>query len=143
MNKKIKVDQVRRAVKSTVEAGIGAGAFFIMGYPGETDTTMLDTIKLASSLPFDYVSLTLPYPIPGTRLYDRVKGRMIMDDLKKETHGLVKHELIYGSDFSANKLKFGILKAMTQHKLRKMLGKNYRLIEPLERVTDKIFSAMG
>ena len=81
--------------------------------------------------------------MPGTRLYDKVKGRMIMDDLKKETHDLVKHELIYGSDFSANKLKFGILKAMTQHKLRKMLGKNYRLIEPLERVTDKIFSAMG
>ena len=53
-------------------AGLEAGAFFILCYPGETDDTVLDTLRFATSLPLDYVGLTMPYPLPGTALLARV-----------------------------------------------------------------------
>ena len=113
--------------------------FFILGYPGENNDTMLDTMKLASSLQFDYLSLTLPYPLPGTKLYDRIKDRMISKDMKREYLGLVKHVLTYDSEFSTFKLKFGITKTMVQHHARKILGPCGDAVKPFEIVTDRIF----
>ena len=71
MNKRITTDQAQHAVTTAKAAGLKVGAFFIVGYPGESDKTVLDTIRFASKLPLDYLSFTLPYPIPGTPLYER------------------------------------------------------------------------
>ncbi len=59
MNKKITVEAARKAVNSVHESGIRTGAFFIMCYPGETDGTVLDTLRFATSLPLDYLSFTV------------------------------------------------------------------------------------
>lgn len=142
MNKRISVEQGIKAVKVAKAAGIKVGGFFILGYPSETNETLLDTIRLASSLPFDYLSLTLPYPIPGTRLYERVKGRMVLKDIKVEKHGLVKHSLIYKSEFSSSKLKFGIAKAMAQHYARSTMGSYYGFVKPFEIITDYVFRVL-
>ncbi|MFQ5821140.1 MAG: B12-binding domain-containing radical SAM protein [Candidatus Heimdallarchaeota archaeon] len=68
MNKQITIKQARKTVHITKQSGIQVGEFFIVGYPGENNETILDTVKFASSLPLDYISFTLPYPIPGTPL---------------------------------------------------------------------------
>jgi anaerobic magnesium-protoporphyrin IX monomethyl ester cyclase len=75
MNKHITTVQAERAVHVAKAAGLKVGAFFIVGYPGESDKTVLDTVRFASALPLDYLSFTLPYPIPGTPLYERVKDK--------------------------------------------------------------------
>jgi len=145
MKKKVTTKQAKRAVYTAKLSGIQVGAFFILGYPGETDETILDTVRFASSLPLDYLSFTLPYPIPGTPLYERVKNRMVMDDWKEPKRvRLVEHKLLYRSSFSEAKLKFAILKAMTQFKLRKHLGTRiYKWIgAPLESLTDFAFKLM-
>ncbi len=139
MRKRLNTDQARRAVHTAQAAGMKVGSFFILGYPGETSETMLDTIRFASSFSFDYLSFTVPYPIPGTRLYERVKPLMMTGDLIKETHGVVKHTLIYRSEFSLTKLKFGMIKAKIQHDLRRRLGPAYTLFRPAEIATDYLF----
>ena len=80
MKKQITTKQVQEALFLCKNSGIKAGAFFIVGYPGENDKTVLETIKFASSLPLDYLSFTLPYPIPGTPLYERLNGELISDE---------------------------------------------------------------
>jgi len=145
MNKKTTVDKARKAVFTTKSAEIQVGAFFIVGYPGETDKTILDTLKFASSLPLDYLSFTMPYPIPGTSLYDKVKDTIIFDDWNEPKHRtLTEHKLIYRSDFSEAKLKFAIVKGSVQFKLRKSLGaRGYSLLgTPFERITDYVFRFM-
>lgn len=124
------------------QAGIQVGAFFIIGYPSENDETILDTVRFASSLPLDYLSFTLPYPIPGTPLYNRVKDEMIVHDWEEPKNlRFTKHRLLYHSAFSEVKLKFAILKATIQFNLRKYLGiRRYRLIGvSFERLTDIVF----
>jgi anaerobic magnesium-protoporphyrin IX monomethyl ester cyclase len=76
MNKKITVDSAKRAVEAAHSTGIRIGAFFILCYPGETNDTVLDTLRFSTSLPLDYLSFTVPYPLPGTPLYERVKHRI-------------------------------------------------------------------
>jgi len=142
MKKQATAQQARKAVFTAKSAGLEAGAFFIVGYPGETDKTVLDTLKFASSLPLDYLSFTLPYPIPGTLLYDKVKGSLEFDDWNEPKHrSLIEHRLLYRSAFSEAKLKFAILKGSAQFKLRKILGRGgYRLLgEPFEWLTDCVF----
>ena len=143
MNKGITIDQSRRAVSACAEAGIKVGAFFILGYPGETVRTMLDTIRFASSLPLDYFSFTVPYPIPGTKLYEKVMHRMVADEWVKPAGATVDQKLIWASDFSEKKLRFGIRKARIQATMRRRLGSAYPLLgKPVELATDLIFRSL-
>jgi radical SAM superfamily enzyme YgiQ (UPF0313 family) len=54
-------------VEITKEAGLEAGAFFIICYPGDTNETVLETIRFAASLPLDYFGLTMPFTLTGKR----------------------------------------------------------------------------
>ncbi len=147
MNKQITTDQARKAVHAAKKGGLQAGAFFIIGYPGETEQTVLDTIRFASRLPLDYLSFTLPYPIPGTVLFDQVKnnGNFSVDDWEEPKNwGLIQHKLLYNSRFSERKLKFAIVKAQLQFKGRRLLGDRVYnvLVAPFEGLTDVAFRFM-
>ncbi len=146
MKKKITTAQAQRAVNAAKAAGLNVGAFFIVGYPGENNKTVLDTLRFASHLPLDYLSFTLPYPIPGTPLYERVKdhGVSIEDWEEPKNYRLIRHKLLYASGFSEGKLKFAIGKAQVQFHGRKYLGKTvYGVLGwPFERLTDFAFECM-
>ena len=142
MNKQATTAEARKAVLTAKAAGIQVGAFFIVGYPGETDNTILDTLRFASSLPLDYLSFSVPYPIPGTPLYDRVRNSIAFDDLAQPKHlSVTDHKLIYRSAFSEAKLKLAIVKGSAQFQLRKLLGDTgYGLVGvPFEGLTDYAF----
>lgn len=144
MKKQFTTDQARRAVESAASAGIETGAFFILGYPGETDETILDTIRFAASLSLNYASFTMPYPILGTGLYEKVKGSVKAPTHKVPHHDFVDHSLNFESSFSETKLKFAIIKAATQSRIRKHLTNSmYTVIgKPFEIATDLIFKAL-
>jgi anaerobic magnesium-protoporphyrin IX monomethyl ester cyclase len=141
MKKRITVAQSKAAVTAAKKAGLQVGAFFILGYPGETNETMLKTIKLASSLPLDYFSMTIPYPLPGTGLYERVKDRMETFEWEKPMHGW-DHRLLFKHDFSLEKLRYGMWKAKLQWEFRRKLGPLYLLLKPYELFTDWRFKRM-
>jgi len=142
MNKRTTTEQARRAVATARAAGLQVGAFFILCYPGESDETVLDTLRLATSLPLDYAGLTLPYPLPGTALLDRVGGR-VTHDWRPQQRLLFTHALTYESDFSAAKMRFALFKGRVQVELRRRLGRLGPAAARLfERPTDELFRRM-
>jgi anaerobic magnesium-protoporphyrin IX monomethyl ester cyclase len=143
MKKQITTRQASIATQICKKKGIKAGAFFILGYPGENYQTILDTVKFASSLPLDYLSFTLPYPIPGTALFERIKKELALDEWQEPKNlRLIKHTLLFNSKITESRLKLIILKGMIQFYIRKYLGqKGYSLLgEPFEKTTDLIFT---
>ena len=139
IGKGFSLDQARRAVENSNSAGIKTGAFFILGYPGETDDTLLDTISFSTSLPLDYLSFTMPYPIPGTGLFEKLKDRLTLADAPSTKIGIIDHALTYRSHYSSAKLKFAIIKGTTEFQIKKRLGKSSWLIgRPFEEITDLI-----
>ncbi|MDQ1281129.1 MAG: anaerobic magnesium-protoporphyrin monomethyl ester cyclase [Thermoproteota archaeon] len=141
MKKQFTTEQARKAVEAAASSGVETGAFFILGYPGETNQTILDTIKFATSLPLDYLSFTLPYPIPGTGLYEKVKNDIKEQLYRAPRHSLIDHSLNFNSTFSERKLKFAIAKATVQFQVRKYLGNiiYYPIEKPFEIVTNQVF----
>lgn len=116
MKKGITPDQARAAVEACVAAGIKAAGFFMVGYLGETTDSLIRSINFSSSLPLDYVSYTIAYPLPGTGFYDRVKERRQHGEWHKVRH----NRLLFNTDFSEHKLRAAILKGAIQHRLNKL-----------------------
>ncbi len=121
MNKKITTQQARRAVDAAHRAGIQVGAFFILFYPGDTDDTVIRTIQFATSLPLDYLGLTMPYPLPGTDLFTRVQDR-IDREWRPDESIFGSHVLIFRADHSELKMWFGIFKGRIQFLINRRLG---------------------
>jgi len=116
MKKGITPDQARAAVEACVAAGIKAAGFFMVGYLGETTDSLIRSINFSSSLPLDYVSYTIAYPLPGTGFYERVKERRQHGEWHKVRH----NRLLFNTDFSEHKLRAAILKGAIQHRLNKL-----------------------
>ena len=85
VNKKIKLSQVKNAVKYAGEARVDTLGFFILGLPGETERSMKSTIKFAKSLPLSMAKFDLCIPYPGTPYYKELKlaGRIRSEDWSK------------------------------------------------------------
>jgi len=139
MEKDVNLETAKNAVRNVNSADIETGAFFIIGYPGDADQSILNTIRFATSLPLDYLSFTLPYPIPGTGLYNKVK-RVLKEPIETKTR-LIDQYLTFESEFSEFKLKFAIVKAAVQFRIRKYLGEyGYAILgRPFEKLTNAIF----
>jgi anaerobic magnesium-protoporphyrin IX monomethyl ester cyclase len=139
MNKKITTEQARQSVQAAHQAGLQVGAFFILCYPGDTDDTVLKTLHYATSLPLDYIGLSMPYPLPGTGLYERTKDS-ISRDWHPEDSRFGSHVLFFDSDFSETKMWFGIFKGHAQFEIKKRLRKLSPLLLPLfEKTSDAVF----
>ncbi len=75
IKKGITKKMVQKAIKTTDEAGIQSLGFFILGLPGETESTMNETIEFAKSLPLNAANFTIATPFPGTELWFLAKKR--------------------------------------------------------------------
>lgn len=67
--KKMTVAQSRKAVLWAKKLGIRVAGHFIFGLPGETETSMEETLSLAVDLPLDIAQFYAAAPFPGTKLY--------------------------------------------------------------------------
>jgi anaerobic magnesium-protoporphyrin IX monomethyl ester cyclase len=70
MEKKgVSLEEIRRAVRLTAEAGIQARGFFMLGHPGETEESLKKTVDFACQLPLSSVHFTHFTPLPGSPIY--------------------------------------------------------------------------
>ncbi len=101
MNKQATVEGGINAVHQFRQAGVEVAAFFIVGYPGETISSIEETFRLALTLPLDHISFNVPFPLPGSRLFDRVSGVDENKDWKKEN----EVTFVYRSEFDPRWLR--------------------------------------
>jgi anaerobic magnesium-protoporphyrin IX monomethyl ester cyclase len=74
MDKGTRVEQIVEAARRLREAGIRAGFFLQFGYPGEGWADIEATRRLVRAGQPDDIGISVSYPLPGTRFYDRVKA---------------------------------------------------------------------
>jgi anaerobic magnesium-protoporphyrin IX monomethyl ester cyclase len=72
MDKGIRVEQVFKARDNLRRRGIRACFFLQFGYPGETWTDIQKTIQLVRESHPDDIGVSVSYPLPGTKFYQRV-----------------------------------------------------------------------
>lgn len=65
----VPVNKIKDMVRLTKKAGISAFGFFMLGTPGETYSTIDNTVRFSKKSGFDFVQFSRLIIIPGTRLY--------------------------------------------------------------------------
>jgi radical SAM superfamily enzyme YgiQ (UPF0313 family) len=79
MDRRVDVKMVRDMIIKTKKAGMEAGTFIMLGYPGEKRSDIKETIRhLKVSSPTNY-TITVAYPIAGTPLFLEVKDSLKND----------------------------------------------------------------
>jgi anaerobic magnesium-protoporphyrin IX monomethyl ester cyclase len=109
MGKKATLEQGMEAVDLFHEAGIASAAFFIVGYPGETENSIEKTFSYALSLPLDEISFNVPFPLPGSPLFDRLGTVDKTRDWSQEN----EVSFVYKSEFDPIHLRRRINQTMT------------------------------
>ncbi|MDO8366862.1 MAG: radical SAM protein, partial [Saprospiraceae bacterium] len=74
MDRRVDVAQVREMIRSARRTGIEAGTFIMLGYPGETEVDIRETVQHLKDSNPDLFTITVAYPIKGTGLYDAVEA---------------------------------------------------------------------
>jgi len=62
-------EDMRRGVKMLKDAGVPFTAYFMAGFPTETDDDLKETIKFAKEIDADFYSLSILAPYYGTKMY--------------------------------------------------------------------------
>jgi radical SAM superfamily enzyme YgiQ (UPF0313 family) len=70
IDKRITLEETRRAFALCRKTGIKSVAYFILGYIGETAESIIKTIRFAKELKADYSVFFPATPMPGTKLFD-------------------------------------------------------------------------
>ncbi|MCC7505941.1 MAG: B12-binding domain-containing radical SAM protein [Saprospiraceae bacterium] len=74
MDRRVEVGQVREMIRAARRAGIQAGTFIMLGYPGETEADIRETVTHLKESNPDLFTITVAYPIKGTGLYEEVQS---------------------------------------------------------------------
>jgi anaerobic magnesium-protoporphyrin IX monomethyl ester cyclase len=73
MDKGDKVEDIYNAARLLRANGIEVGFFLQFGYPGETWEDIQLTLKMVRECAPDDIGVSVSYPLPGTKFYERVK----------------------------------------------------------------------
>ena len=126
MNKRVTVEQAKKAVKLTRSVGLISGTTFMFGYPNETLETIRETISFCQELLLA-PSFFFTTPYPSTKLYEQTKDRIIKKygDEEKfiEALGDAAEFTVNLTDFLDEQLFK--LKAETERLLRKKRLRSY------------------
>jgi anaerobic magnesium-protoporphyrin IX monomethyl ester cyclase len=108
MKKQASLEEGQNAVHLFHKAGIEVAAFFIVGYPGETVPSIEETFRLALELPLDAISFNVPFPLPGSQLFERVSKV----DKNKDWNEENEVTFVYESEFDPRWLQRRISETM-------------------------------
>ena len=79
MNRTITIEQIKKAVKWSKEAGIETKGFFLLNYPGDTIETTEKTIALSRELDLDFAGFNLIVPFKGTQVREEIEKNYKID----------------------------------------------------------------
>ncbi len=77
MDKGTKVEQIYEATRLLKKKNVRVAFFIQFGYLGETKEDIAKTVRMIKELLPDNLGVSVSYPLPGTKFYEKVK-----DDLK-------------------------------------------------------------
>ena len=128
--KSLNLNKVVEFAKNSQEIGLKTGAFYIIGFPGETKQNMQSTVDFALNLKRKYdvgMHLFAATPSYGTRLYEecRAKG-YLPSDLSWNSFAQARQAkgmpLITTNEFTPTEVKEIAAKALAEYKKLSLMG---------------------
>lgn len=77
MDRRVKVEQVSEMINLSRKYGIEAGTFIMLGYPGETEKDIEETITHLKKSNPNHFTITVAYPIKGTEFFQEIETNQL------------------------------------------------------------------
>jgi radical SAM superfamily enzyme YgiQ (UPF0313 family) len=114
-----KKEQAFKALKWAKAAGIKNWGYFIIGLPGETEESILETIAYSKDLPLDIALFHVAAPYPGTPFfYEVVENNWFRPGTKWEEVDMDKSTVLDYENLSAEQLGYWQKRATREWSLR-------------------------
>jgi radical SAM superfamily enzyme YgiQ (UPF0313 family) len=100
MDRRVDVKHVKKMIQDTNALGIETGTFIMLGYPGEMEEDITETIQyLKDANPTQY-TITIAYPIKGTSLYNEIENDItIQPDWETSTDRQIEFKRTYSRKY--------------------------------------------
>ncbi|WP_296381239.1 radical SAM protein [Winogradskyella sp.] len=121
MDKDTTVEQIYEATHILKEKGVRVAFFIQFGYLGETKEDIAKTVAMIKELVPDNLGVSVSYPLPGTKFYDKVK-----DDLKLKANWTDSDDLAM--------LFKGTYSSAFYKKLQRYVHKEYRKSQAFQNI---------
>lgn len=125
MDKDTTIEQIYEATRLLKEKNVKVAFFIQFGYLGETKEDISKTIAMIKELVPDNIGVSVSYPLPGTKFYDKVK-----DDLKLKANWTDSDDLAM--------LFKGTYSSAFYKKLQRYVHKEYRKSQAFENLKNGI-----
>jgi anaerobic magnesium-protoporphyrin IX monomethyl ester cyclase len=100
MDRKVDVNQVKKVIQDTNAMGIETGTFIMLGYPGETEKDITETIQYLKDANPTLYTITVAYPIKGTSLYNEIENKITQQpDWETSTDRDIDFERTYSKKY--------------------------------------------
>lgn len=117
MRKGITLKQADNAVKAAKDVGLEVLTSFILGFPGETDKEIDETIDFSIKLNPDYSQFSILTPFPGTPIYHELKKKKLLYTEDWDKYTVLKSVINYD--------QLGLSKKLVENKLTRAYLKFY------------------
>lgn len=125
MDRRVDVEVVREMIIKARQHNIETGTFIMIGYPGETEKDIEETIRHLKVSDPDHFTITVAYPIKGTQLYNEIEHLQTVDlDWKVSTD----RDRDFRRTYSRQYYNYALRKIINEVNLHKKRQKNKELI---------------
>lgn len=106
MHRQVTVAAATTMIRQASAAGIETGTFLMLGYPGEEEADILDTVTYLKRARPDRFTVTLAYPIKGTELYGELEGHVLLPDFATGSDRENRFPRTYSERYYTHALKY-------------------------------------
>lgn len=140
MDRRVSVDDVRNMIIETRKQGIEAGTFIMLGYPGETEEDIEETINHLKISNPDHFTITVAYPIKGTSLYDEIEAKKTTEP---EWHLSTDREIDFERTYSRKYYDYAVRKVISEVNYFKSQQKHGLTLGGMKLKTKSIAASMA
>ena len=120
MDRRVDVNQVKKIIQDTNAMGIETGTFIMLGYPGETEKDITETIRYLKDANPTLYTITVAYPIKGTSLYNEIAHKITQQpDWETSTDRDIDFERTYSRKY----YKYAVSKVVNEVEFHKVISK--------------------
>jgi radical SAM superfamily enzyme YgiQ (UPF0313 family) len=120
MDRRVDVNQVKKVIQDTNAMGIETGTFIMLGYPGETEKDITETIQYLKDANPTLYTITIAYPIKGTSLYNDIEHKITTQpDWETSTD----REIDFKRTYSRKYYKYAVSKVVNEVEFHRAISK--------------------
>jgi len=141
MDRRVDVTVVKDAIIKTNSFGIETGTFIMLGYPGEDEYDIQETISYLKKANPTFFTITIAYPIKGTSLYSEIeKDITVQPNWETSTDRQIDFKRTYSRKY----YDYAVRKVVNEVNFHKELlkGKNKNNLNTIKLKTKSILASV-